>query len=105
MTSKTGRVQVKSVVEHWYRTLLERMANSPDAMIQDQSVNNTWKNLVGGLYEIFNKSKPSRQMIDGFKNVIHSSFENLSQEKIQNAIDIQQKIMEQLLLDKEGHTT
>ena len=28
----------------------------------------------------------------GFMNDIHSSFENLSQEKIQNAIDIQPKI-------------
>ena len=69
--------------------------NSPDAMIQDQSVNNTWKNLVGGLYETFNRWKPSRQMMGGFMNDIRSSFENLSPEKIQNAIDIQQKIMEQ----------
>ena len=63
-------------------------------MIQDQSVNNTWKNLVGGLYETFNKWKPSRQMMGGFINDTHYSFENLIQEKIQNAIDIQQKIME-----------
>ena len=70
-------------------------------MIQDQNVNNTWKNLVGGLYETFNKWKPSRQMMGGFMNDRHFSFQNLSQEKIQNAIDIQQKIMEQLLLHRE----
>ena len=29
--------------------------NSPYCMFQDQSVNNTWKNLVGGLYDTFNK--------------------------------------------------
>ena len=27
--------------------------NSPDCMVQDQSVSNTWNNLVGGLYDIF----------------------------------------------------
>ena len=79
--------------------------NSPDAMIQDQSVNNTWKNLVGGLYDTFNKRKPSRQTMGGFMNDIHSSFENLRQEKIQNAIDIQPKIMEAIIAAQGGHTT
>ena len=74
-------------------------------MIQDQSVNNTWKNLVGGLYDTFNKRKPSRQTMGGFMNDIHSSFENLSQEKIQNAIDIQPKIMEAIIAAQGGHTT
>ena len=76
------------------------LVNSPDAMIQDQSVNNTLKNFVGGLYDTFSKWKPSRQIMDGFMNAIHSSFENLSQEQIQNTIDIQQKIMEKLLLHR-----
>ena len=35
--------------------------NSPDCMVNDQSVNNSWKNLLGGLYDTFNKRKPSRQ--------------------------------------------
>ena len=62
--------------------------NSPDCMVQDQSVNNTWKNLVGGLYDTFNKRKPSRQTMGGFMNDIQASFENLSQEKIHTAIDM-----------------
>ena len=33
----------------------------------------------------------------GFMNDIDSSFENLSQEKIQNAIDVQPKIMEEII--------
>ena len=28
MTSKTGRMQVKSMIDHWYRTLLERMVKN-----------------------------------------------------------------------------
>ena len=79
--------------------------NSPDCMVQDQSVNNTWKNLVGGLYDTFNKRKPSRQTLGGFMNDIQASFENLSQEKIQNAIDIQPKVMEAIIAADGGHTT
>ena len=79
--------------------------NSPDCMVQDQSVNNTWKNLVGGLYDTFNKRKPSRQTMGGFYNDINSSFENLSQEKIRNAIDIQPKVMEAIIAANGGHTT
>ena len=78
--------------------------NSPDCM-QDQSVNNTWKNLVGGLYDTFNKRKSSRQTMGGFMNDIQASFENLSQEKIQNAIDIQPKVMEVIIIADGGHTT
>ena len=32
----------------------EYLVNSPDEMVQDQSVNNTWKYLVRGLYDTFN---------------------------------------------------
>ena len=74
-------------------------------MVQDQSVNNTWKNLVGGLYDTFNKRKPSRQSMGCFMNDIQSSFENLSQEKIQNAIDIQPKVMEAIIAADGGHAT
>ena len=66
-------------------------------MIQDKSVNNAWKNLVGDLYDTL----PSWQIMGGFINDIHSSFETLESRKIQNAIDIQQKIMEQLLLHRD----
>mgnify|MGYP001236142609 FL=1 len=79
--------------------------NSPDCMVQDQSINNTWKNLVGGLYDTFNKQKPSRQTMGGFMNDIQASFENLSQEKIQNAIDIQPNVMEAIIAADGGHTT
>ena len=79
--------------------------NSLGCMVQDQSVNNTWKNLVGGLYDTFNKRKPSRQTMGGFMNDIQASFENLSQENIQNAIDIQPKVMEAIIAADGGHTT
>ena len=78
--------------------------NSPDCMTNDQSVNNSWKNLAGGLYDTFNKRKPSRKTNSGFINNIKSSFENLSQEKIQAAIDLQLKIMEAIIAADGGHT-
>ena len=79
--------------------------NSPDCMVQDQSLNNTWKDLVGGLYDKFNKRKPTRQTMGGFMNDIQSSFENLSQENIQSTIDIQSKVMEAIIAAGSGHTT
>ena len=79
--------------------------NSLGFMVQDPSVNNSWKNIAGGLYDTFNKRKPSRQTLGGFMNDIQSSFENLSQEKIQNAIDIQPKVMEAIIVADGGHTT
>ena len=78
--------------------------NSPDCMTNDQSVNNSWKNLAGGLYDTFNKRKHSRKTNGGFINNIKSSFENLSQEKIQAAIDLQPKIMEAIIAADGGHT-
>ena len=77
--------------------------NSPDCMV-DQSVNNSWKNLAGGLYDTFQKRKPSRKTKGGFINDINSSFENLSQEKIQRAIDLQPKIMAAIIAANGGHT-
>ena len=67
--------------------------NSSHCMVQYQNVNNTWKNLVGGLFDTFNKRKPSRKNIlswdftiwfyidinyGGFYNGINSFFKNLS---------------------------
>ena len=78
--------------------------NSPDCMVNDQSVNHYWKNLAGGLYSTFQKRQTSRQTIDGFINDIKSTWENLSQEKIQNAIDLQPKIMEAIIAAGGGHT-
>jgi len=77
--------------------------NSPDCMVQDQSVNNTWKNLVGGLYDTFNKRKPSRKTMGRFYNDTISSFEKLSQEKILKAIDIHPKVMEAIIVMNGGH--
>ena len=73
-------------------------------MVNDQSVNNTWKNLLGGLYDTFNKRKPSRKTNGGFINDIKKSFNNLKQEKIQNAIDLQPKIMEAIIAANGGYT-
>ena len=78
--------------------------NSPDCMPNDQSVNNSWKNLVGGLYDTYRSPKPSRRTIGGFINDMKTSFEALSQEKIQNAIDLQPKIMEAIVAANGGHT-
>ena len=48
--------------------------NSPDCMVLDQSVNNTWKNLkYGGLNEKFQARKPSRRTNGGFINHVHLS--------------------------------
>ena len=78
--------------------------NSPDCMTNDQSVNNSWKNLAGGLYDTFRKRKPSRKTAGGFINDIKSSFENLSQDKIRNAIDVQPKVMRAIIEANGGHT-
>ncbi len=75
--------------------------NSPDCMTNDQSAN---KNLAGGLYSTFQKRKPSRRTVGGFINDIKSSWDKLSQEKIQNAIDLQPKIMEAIIAEGGGHT-
>ena len=79
--------------------------NSPDCMVQDQSVNNTCKNLAGGLCNTFNKRKPSRQTMAGFMNDTQSSFQNLSQEKIQDETDTQPKVMHAIIDADVGHTT
>ena len=78
--------------------------NSPDCMTNDQSVNNSWKNLAGGLYDTFNKRNSSWKTNSGFINNTKSSFENLSQEKIQAAIDVQPKIMQAIIAADGGHT-
>ena len=41
----------------------------------------------------------------GFMKDTQASFENLSQEKIQNEIDIQPKVMEAIIAVDGGHTT
>ena len=60
---------------------------------------------MGGLYDTFNKQKPSRLTMGGFHSNINSSFDNLRQEKIRNAIDIQPKVMEAMISVDDGHTT
>ena len=76
-------------------------------MVQDQSINNTksWKNLVGGSYCTFIKRRPSHQYMGDLINDVQPSFENISQEKIQSAIDIQPKFMEAIIAADGGHTT
>ena len=48
--------------------------NSLDLMVQDPSVNNSWKNIADGSYDTCNKRKPSRRSTGGFMNDIQSSF-------------------------------
>ena len=58
---------------------------------------------MGGPYDI-QQAKTSENHGE-FYSDINSSFENLSQEKIRNAINIQPKIMELIIVIKSGHTT
>ena len=53
----------KSLEDKW-----EFPVNSPDCMVLDQSVNNTWKNNPGGLYDTHRSRKPSRRTMEGFIN-------------------------------------
>ena len=80
--------------------------NSPDCMVLDQSINNTWKNLkYGGLNEKFQKRKPSRRTNGGFINDVHSSWSEMKIDHIQNAIDAQRNVMFQIIEKKGGPTT
>ena len=52
--------------------------NSPDCMVLDQSVDNTWKNLeYGGFNKKFQARKPSRRTNGGFINNVHSSWNEM----------------------------
>ena len=46
---------------------------SSDCMVQDQSANNTWKNLVGGLYRHIQQARIFSENYEGFYNDISSS--------------------------------
>ncbi len=63
--------------------------NSPDYMVLEQSVNNTRKNNLRGLYSTFGKRKPSRKTNGGFINDMKKTWDNL----IQEAMDLQPDIM------------
>ena len=80
--------------------------NSPDCMVLDQSINNTWKNLkYGGLNEKFQKRKPSRRTNGGFINDVYSSWDEMKIQHIRNAIDVQRKVMLQIIEKNGGLTT
>ena len=80
--------------------------NSPDYMVLDQSINNTWKNLkYGGLNEKFQKRKPSRQTNGGFINDVYSSWDEMKIQHIRSAIDAQRKVMLQIIEKNGGPTT
>ena len=83
-----GKVKDRTLIVEFTNEDVEEidgfLVNSPDCMVQDQSVNKTCKNLVGGLCNTFNKRKPSRQTMDGFMHDTQLHFQNLSQEKIQD---------------------
>ena len=79
--------------------------NSPDCMVLDQSVNNTWKSNPGGLYSTYRERKPSRKTNGGFINDMEKTWENLSQDAIRNAIDLQPKIMEAIIAAEGGRTS
>ena len=76
--------------------------NSSDCMVLDQSVNNTWKNDEGDLYSTF---KPSRKTNSGFINDMEKTRNELEQDVIRNAIDLQPKIMQPIVAAKIGTTS
>ena len=79
--------------------------NSPDCMVLDQSVDNTWKNLkYGGLNEKFQARKPSRRTNKGFINDVHTSWNEMKIEHIRNAIDVERKVMLEII-EKQGGPT
>ena len=80
--------------------------NSPDCMVLDQSVDNTWKNLkYGGLNEKFQARKPSRRTNGGFINDVYASWNEMKNEHIRNAIDVQGKVMPEIIEKQGGPTT
>ena len=80
--------------------------NSPDCMVLDQSINNTWKNLkYGDLNEKFQKRKPSRQTDGGFLNDVYSNWDEMKIQHIRSAIDAQRKFMLQIIEKNGGPTT
>ena len=77
--------------------------NSPDCMVLDQSINDTWIGLkYGGLNEKFQKRKPSRRTNGGFINDVHSSWSEMKIDHIRNAIDAQRNVMLQIIERKGG---
>ena len=87
----------------WSPICCALFVHCPDSMVNNQSVNNSWKNLLGGLYDTFKQRKPSMKTNCGFMNGIKSSSENLSQRKTRNAINLQPKIMKSTAING-GHT-
>ena len=72
----------------------------------DKSVDNTWKNLkYGGLNEKFQARKPSRRTNGGFINDVYASWNEMKIEHIRNAIDVQRKIMLEIIEKQGGPTT
>ena len=65
--------------------------NSPDCQVLDQSVNNTWKNLKGGLNDKFQKRKPSRRTNGGFVNDVLSSWEEMKSSTFEMRLTLKRK--------------
>ena len=74
--------------------------NSLSAMIRDKSLKTSRKDLVGGLYDTFNKRKSSRQTMNGLMNDIISSCENVGQGKFRVRSIFNQRSWKQFLLQR-----
>ena len=84
----------------------EIVENSPDCMVLDQSVDNTWKNLeYGDFNKKFQARKPSRRTNGGFINDVHTSWNEMKIGHIRNAIDVQQRVMLEIIEKQGGPTT
>ena len=100
---------MKQILFDWrtvYKINLENKANPP--YYSKLSYINSWKNLlqlVGCTTLSTNESHLGKRTVGSSTiNDIKKSFENLSQEKIQNAIDLQPKIMEAIIAENGGYT-
>ena len=69
--------------------------NSPHCMVQDQSANNTWKNLASGLCSTFNKRKPS---IDVSWTIHSPLFRISARRKFRTKLILSQKSWNRLLM-------
>ena len=78
--------------------LYQHSVNFPDCMVNDQSVNDTYKNLMRRLYEAFSKWKALRETTVGLINDLEYSFEDSSFERFETWLIFNHKSWERSLL-------
>ena len=67
----------------------------------DRSIHNHWKcRKPGGLYDLWNSRKPTRKTTGGFVNDCKQSWESISQEVFQNAIEGQRTVIRKVYANR-----